>query len=145
MEKVLSLDNKLVTENIYVGMYSDEKNKRVINEEGNIYTIPYIIVRFGILYKIMDNVYLDVIQEKLVNENKIDSKRIEKLDKIINFLPKYLTVEEILTLIKNISNAKQEIDYIESFERDDNIKFETNNKNLEYDLFEDFLERVRKK
>lgn len=143
MEKIITKNNKLLTENLYFGMYCDQINKKIINENGTSYTVPYTIVRFGVLYKIMDDVYVDIIEEKLIKENKIDLKRFKIISDINKTIPKYLTIEQILIFTKNILNISRDADYIESIERNDAINFEIKNQNLNDRMFEEFVKKSR--
>ena len=143
MKKIISKNKRLLTENIYFGMYYDQMNKKVINENGASYMVPYIIVRFGILYKIMDDVYVDIIEEKLIKENQIDLKRFEKMTNIIKMLSKYLTIEQILIFTKGILNINKNSDYIESIKRNDDINLTMKNGNSNDKMFEDFIRKSR--
>ena len=143
MEKIISKNNKLLTENLYFGMYCDQINKKIINENGTSYTVPYTIVRFGVLYKIMDDVYVDIIEEKLIKENQIDLKRFEKMTNIIKMLSKYLTIEQILIFTKGILNINKNSDYIESIKRNDDINLTMKNGNSNDKMFEDFIRKSR--
>lgn len=132
----------LTTDNIYFGMYFTTHSKQVVSEHGTN-TVSYVITRFGILYKVVDGVFIDIVTEKLINEDHIDPSRSEKINKILKNVPENITVGNILNIVKETMNIQSDRDYIESAERNDNINFDKKSDNN--DMFNGIVEECKRK
>lgn len=134
MGKKITNEKLLDTEKIYFGMYNNVITKKQLTEKGVI-IIPYSVIRFGILYEVLDGVYIDIITEETVAKNKIDITRFNKFDELIEEeLPEKFTVECITKITNYLLNG----DYVEEINRNSKINF--NLKSLDSDnMYTKFL------
>ena len=136
MRKIITNEKVLETNKIHFGMYNDVINKKVLTESG-IEAIPYSIIRFGILYEVLDEVYIDIITEKIVEKNKIDITRFNKFDELVSRVPDEITVESIIKITDVLFGE----DYVEDIIRENDINFEL--KSLDSDnMYTRFLDNL---
>ena len=136
MRKIITNEKVLETNKIHFGMYNDVINKKVLTESG-IEAIPYSIIRFGILYEVLDEVYIDIITEKIVEKNKIDITRFNKFDELVTRVPEEITVESIIKITDVLFGE----DYVEDIIRENDINFEL--KSLDSDnMYTRFLDNL---
>ena len=136
MRKIITNEKVLETNKIHFGMYNDVINKKVLTESG-IEAIPYSIIRFGILYEVLDEVYIDIITEKIVEKNKIDITRFNKFNELVSRVLEEITVESIIKITDVLFGE----DYVEDIIRENDINFEL--KSLDSDnMYTRFLDNL---
>jgi len=121
MEKIFESSNVLQADKIYFGMYYKTRTKQIFTEDG-MSEIQFNLTRFGILYEIVDGIYIDIIDEKIVKREQIDSIRFNKFDELLEKTPEEISVGNILKLV----NVLLKSDYIENINPVDSVELEKN-------------------